>query len=389
MPNISSSVLIAAALAVAALASAATAASVRRRRRRGSAAAVDGLVGLIGATPLVELRTLSRATGRRILAKCEFLNPGGSSKDRVARRIVAEAEADGRLRPGGTVVEGTSGSTGISLALVAAARGYACKIVMPDDAAAEKTELLRLFGADVVQVPPASIVNDGHYNNVARRIAADTEGGFYADQFENLANYRAHYHGTGPEIWAQTGGRVDAFVMSAGTGGTLSGVGAYLKERRPEVRVVLADPEGSVLLHRVRHGVAFAPQQAERRLKRHRYDTLTEGIGLDRVVGNFEAGERHVEGGLRVTDQDALRMSQHLLRREGLFVGSSSGVNCVAACRVACDLPPGSTVVTLLCDSGGRHKSKWFSAAYMQGHGLDVGELNSSDDFLAALIRGT
>jgi cysteine synthase len=331
---------------------------------------VTGFSGLVGNTPLVELKAISEGTGCIILGKCEFLNPGGSSKDRVARRMVEEAEDNALLKPGGTLVEGTAGSTGISLSLMAASRGYKCKIVMPDDAAEEKTELMEKFGADVTHVPPASIVNDGHYNNVAKKYSNDVDGAYYTDQFENLANFRAHYFGTGREIWEQTKGSIDAFVMAAGTGGTISGVGTYLKEKNPDVKVYLADPEGSVLFHRVKDGIAYAPQQAERKLERHRFDTVTEGIGIDRLVGNFKIGEKFIDDALRIPDQEAVDMARFLLEKEGIFVGSSSAVNCAAAVHIAKKMGPGHIIVTVLCDSGQRHMTKFFNQTYLARLGL-------------------
>eukprot|EP00945_MAST-04E_sp_MAST-4E-sp1_P000138 g138.t1 len=359
---------------------------LKARKERGSSGSasleegkrgiVEGFPGLVGNTPLVRLNRVAEGTGCIILGKCEFLNPGGSSKDRIARRMVEEAEKDGFLKAGGTIVEGTAGSTGISLSLMAASRGYKCKIVMPDDAAEEKTELLEKFGADVTQVPPASIVNDGHYNNVARKYSEENAGAFYTDQFENLANFRSHYYGTGTEIWNQTCGTVDAFVMAAGTGGTISGVATFLKEKKPKVKIYLADPKGSVLYHRVKDKVAYAPQQAERKLERHRFDTVTEGIGIDRLVGNFMVGEKYIDDALRITDQEALGMAQFLVEKEGLFVGSSSAVNCAAARRVAKRLGPGHVIVTVLCDGGQRHMTKFFNPQYLERHGLSYG--NSS-----------
>lgn len=345
----------------------------------------QGFAGLIGATPLVEIGSLSRATGCRIVAKAEFLNPGGCQKDRVAKRILEEAEAAGLLRPGGTVVEGTSGSTGISLSLMAASRGFRTLIVMPDDQAAEKYELLRQFGAEVEQVRPASIISPEHYVNVARRRAAELceqhgkGAAFFADQFENPANFRAHYHGTGPELWLQTGGQVDAFVMSSGTGGTLAGVGTYLKSVCSNVQVCLADVQGSSLYSKVNCGVLFAAEQAERTVRRHRRDTIAEGIGIDRLTGNMALGLSEHNGGqpcvdvaMRVSDQEALEMAHHLLRHDGLFVGSSAAVNCAAAVKVARALGPGKVVATVLCDSGLRHLTKFYSPEAWTDYGLEA-----------------
>ncbi|CAJ1329767.1 unnamed protein product [Effrenium voratum] len=310
----------------------------------------SGFLGLVGETPLVELRCLSQSTGRKILGKAEFLSPGGCQKDRVARQILEEAVAGGALNPGATVVEGTSGSTGISLSLAAAALGFKVHVVMPDDQAKEKAEQLRRFGATVQMVRPVSISSPEHYVNVARRHAQalNAEKGpgaaLFADQFENPANFRAHYEGTGPELWRQCEAHgenpLDAFVMSAGTGGTLAGVGRYLKERSPNTKVVLADVPGSALYFKVAKGVLYAPEQEERSIRRHRQDTIAEGIGNDRLTANLALGlEEHsgfcaVDGAVQVSDQEALQMSQHLLAHEGLFLGSSAAVNCVAAVKV-------------------------------------------------------
>ena len=333
---------------------------------------VDGFPGCVGNTPLIYLRTLSEATGCTVLGKAEFLNPGGSSKDRIARQIVREAQDRGLLpQRGGMIVEGTSGSTGISLSLMAAASGCGCDITMPDDMATEKSNLMSLFGANVERVRPAAISNDKHYSNLARKKATDFgKSGFYTDQFENLSNVAAHRSTTGVEIWRQTGGNVDAFVMSAGTGGTITGVGSYLQEQDPSIRVYLADPAGSVLYHRVKDGVAYAPQQAERTLRRVRIDTITEGIGIDRLVNNFTEHEHCITDALRVGDQDAVNMAWHLLRKEGLFLGSSSGLNCSAAVRVARRLGPGHTIVTVLCDGGQRHLTKLYNLDFLAEHSL-------------------
>lgn len=310
------------------------------------------VLDLIGNTQLVHVRSLSELTGCTILAKCEFLNPGGSSKDRVALAIVREAEASGALKPGGTIVEASAGSTGVSLALVARACGYKCLIVAADDVSPAKLQLIRALGATLEVVKPASIANPDHPVNVARRRAAEL-GGVFADQFNNLANMRAHEHGTGREIWEQTRGRVDAFVMGAGTGGTLAGVSRFLKARKPSVRVVLADPPGSALYNRVEHGVCYASQQQERSARRHRYDTIMEGVGCDRMTDNFEAAQ--VDEAHRVSDEESVKMARFLLEHDGIFVGGSAAMNCVAAVRVARKMGPGCTIVTVLCDGGQRY----------------------------------
>eukprot|EP00438_Fugacium_kawagutii_P013965 Skav202193 [mRNA] locus=scaffold191:32098:34774:- [translate_table: standard] len=318
-----------------------------------------GFAGLVGETKLVELRCLSSVLSCKIFGKAEFLSPGGCQKDRVARQIIDEAARSGALLEGGTIVEGTSGSTGISLCLAAAALGYKVHVVMPDDQAGEKAELLKRFGATVQMVRPASISSPEHYVNVARKHAdklnAETpKSALFANQFENPANFRAHYETTGPEIWDQCS-ELDAFVMSAGTGGTLAGVGRFLKEKSSSIQVVLADVAGSSLYYKVAKGVLYTPEQEERSIRRHRQDTIAEGIGNDRLTANFAMGlQEHsgspgIDSAVKVSDQEALDMAHHLLRHEGLFLGSSAAVNCVAAVKVARTLAAGSTVVTILC----------------------------------------
>ncbi|KAG8466246.1 hypothetical protein KFE25_002002 [Diacronema lutheri] len=332
---------------------------LRDGRRAGTASCAAAAP--VGRTPLVELRSLSALTGCRILAKLELLNPGGSIKDRVAWRAVLDAERAGTLRPGGTVVEGTSGSTGISLAVVARARGYSCHLVVPDDMSANKLQLIRALGVTVEVVKPASIVNDDHYVNRARAHAARLPNAVFIDQFESASNFAAHAQTTGPEIWEQCGGRLDAFVMSAGTGGTIAGVSRVLKARDPRVRVVLADPPGSSLHHRVRHGVAWAPEQAERTLQRHRYDTMVEGVGADRITSNF--ARALIDDAVRIGDDETVAMARALLEHEALFVGASGAMNCAAAVRTARALGPGHTIVTVLCDGGQRYTNSPFFAA--------------------------
>ncbi|KAH0609096.1 uncharacterized protein H6S33_001324 [Morchella sextelata] len=332
----------------------------------------NGLEDCIGNTPLIRIKHLSEATGCEILGKAEFLEPGGSVKDRVALKLIKTAEEANLLTPHSAdkVYEGTVGSTGVSLAFICRARGYLAHICMPNDQSTEKSSLLLKLGAMVTLVPPAPIVDKGQFVNRARALAAaqtasETEPGrgFFADQFENPANWKAHYEGTGPEIYQQCGGRVDAFVAGAGTGGTLSGVGKYLKERLEGVRVVLADPQGSGLYNRVKYGVMFDIKEREGTRRRPQVDTIVEGIGINRVTANFEAGRPYVDDAIRVTDDEALAMARLLVEKEGLFVGSSSAVNCVAAVRTAMKLGPGHRVVTILCDSGTRHLSKFWKKA--------------------------
>ncbi|KAK0733524.1 tryptophan synthase beta subunit-like PLP-dependent enzyme [Lasiosphaeria miniovina] len=342
---------------------------------------VDGIEGCIGSTPLVKIRSLSEATGREILAKAEFLNgAGGSPKDRVALNMIRSAESLGLLTPGrgDTIYEGTVGSTGISLAALARARGYRAHICMPDDQSAEKSALLHHLGATVERVPVAPITSPHHFVNLARTRAAEHTAsaatptdsrGFFADQFESRANAAAHEATTGPEIWAQTGGgRLDAFVAGAGTGGTVAGVARYLKladrkvaGRQGALRIVLADPQGSGLYNKVRHGVMYAgATEREGTRRRSQVDSIVEGIGINRITENFEAGRALIDDAVRVTDEQACRMARWLVEHDGIFVGSSSAVNCVAAVATALALPPGSRVVTVLCDSGTRHLSKFW-----------------------------
>ncbi|KAK3301018.1 tryptophan synthase beta subunit-like PLP-dependent enzyme [Chaetomium fimeti] len=357
---------------------------------------VDGIEGTIGNTPLIKLRSLSEATGCTILAKAEFLNgAGGSPKDRVALNMIQVAEEQGLLSPGrgDTIYEGTVGSTGISLAVLARARGYKAHICMPDDMAIEKSDLLHHLGATVERVPVAPITDPGHFVNLARTrakehtAASDTPSrGFFADQFESLANYTAHMKTTGPEIHAQTAGRLDAFVAGAGTGGTIAGVAKHLKEERglgEEVRVVLADPQGSGLYNKVRHGVMYSPTEREGTRRRTQVDTMVEGIGINRVTENFEAGRGLVDDAVKVTDEQACRMARWLVEHDGVFVGSSSAVNCVAAVVTALKMPSDSRVVTILCDSGSRHLSKFWK--HIAAMGLEDETREQDEDLLAVL----
>jgi cysteine synthase len=322
---------------------------------------VTGFSGAIGNTPLIELRELSRQLGRRVLGKAEFLNPGGSVKDRAARGIVEDAEARGVLRPGGTIVEGTAGNTGIALALVANERGYKSVIAVPDDQSREKIELLRAYGADVRVVPAVAFTNPENYYHVARRIAEELPGAFWANQFENTANRRAHEATTGPEIWQQCGGRVDAFVAAAGTGGTIAGVAGALKARNGDVLTVLCDPMGSGLYNYVNRG-ELKPEG----------DSDLEGIGIKRLTANFEGAP--VDRAIRATDAQATAMAHWLLEREGIFVGGSSGLNVVGAATVARELPAGSTVVTILCDGGGRYLSRTFNDVWLRENNFAKGQ---------------
>ncbi|PQE03327.1 cysteine synthase a protein [Rutstroemia sp. NJR-2017a BBW] len=333
----------------------------------------EGIEGCIGNTPLFKIKSLSDATGCTILAKAEFLNGGGGSpKDRVALNMIKMAEEEGLLTPGqgDTIYEGTVGSTGISLATLARARGYKAYICMPNDQSTEKSDLLHHLGATVERVTPAPITSTEHFVNLARRRAKEhtaskenSSKGFFADQFESAANYQAHFRSTGPEIYAQTGGEIDAFVAGAGTGGTISGVALYLKQEMlmgQDLKVVLADPEGSGLYNKVKHGVMFSSTEKEGTRRRQQVDTIVEGIGINRLTENFEAGRELIDDAVKVTDVQAMKMARWLVEKDGIFVGSSSAVNCVAAVATALELEKGSVVVTILCDSGTRHLSKFW-----------------------------
>ncbi|KFH45486.1 Cysteine synthase-like protein [Hapsidospora chrysogenum ATCC 11550] len=355
--------------------------------------ASDGIEACIGNTPLIKIRSLSEATGRTILAKAEFLNGAGNSpKDRVALNMIREAESQGLLVPhrGDTIYEGTVGSTGISLATLAHARGYKAHICMPDDQSYEKSDLLHHLGAEVERVTVAPITSPDHFVNLARRRAeehervhADGSKGFFANQFESTANWQAHFRTTGPEIHRQTEGRIDAFVAGAGTGGTISGVARYLREEAKlrDVKIVLADPQGSGLYNKIRHGVMYSPTEREGTRRRQQVDSIVEGIGINRVTENFEAGRDLVDDAVKVTDEQACRMARWLVEKDGIFVGSSSSVNCVAAVVAAVSLPEGSQVVTVLCDSGTRHLSKFWKR--IKDLGLE--EEEESSDLFAEL----
>ncbi|NJK59149.1 MAG: cysteine synthase A [Oscillatoriales cyanobacterium SM2_1_8] len=316
-----------------------------------------GFCGTVGHTPLLEIPSLSSATGCRILGKAEWLNPGGSVKDRAALFMVLAAEAAGKLAAGGTVVEGTAGNTGIGLALVAAARGYRCEIAMPENQSPEKIELLRALGANVRLTPAVPFSDPNNYYHVARRLAEELPNAFWADQFENLANAESHYQTTGPEIWQQTGGEVDGVVMAAGTGGTIGGVTAYLKAQNPHLVTYLIDPQGSGLYNYVTTGSLAAEGSS-----------ITEGIGIRRLTANF--ARARLDGALQGSDREVVEMAHYLLHREGLFVGSSAALNAVGAVRLARKLGPGKTIVTILCDGGNRYQSRLFAKDWLAEKGL-------------------
>jgi cysteine synthase A len=320
--------------------------------------AVTGFVGAIGNTPLIRLKSASEETGCEILGKAEFMNPGGSVKDRAASAIVTAAERHGELPPGGTVVEGTAGNTGIGLAHVCNARGYRCVIVMPDNQSPEKYQLLEMLGAEVHKVPTVPYSNPNQYQKVAQRLAASLPNAIWSNQFDNTANRDTHARTTGPEIWAQTNGRIDAFVAASGTGGTFAGVSEFLKSRRRDVRCVLADPPGSSLYAYVRSGT----------LKATGSGSITEGIGIGRVTANLEGAP--IDDAVCVEDAETVRWVYRLLHADGLFLGSTSGINVAAAVRVARELGPGRVIVTVLCDGGAKYQSRLFNRAWLEQKGL-------------------
>ncbi len=312
---------------------------------------VDSVVGAMGNTPLIEIRSLSQRTGCRILGKAEFMNPGGSVKDRAARFMVEHAEHSGALARGGIIVEGTAGNTGIGLAVVARARGYTCVIVMPNNQSEEKISLLRALGARVELVPAVPFADQNNYYHVAKRRAEEL-GGFWANQFENTANADAHYASTGPEIWADTEGAVDGFVCSAGTGGTIGGITSYLKAQRASVATWLIDCEGSSLYSHVSRGTLDATGSS-----------VLEGIGIRRITANFARAK--LDGAFAGTDVEAVAMAHALLKDDGLFVGGTAGLNCVGAVKLAEKLGPGKTIVTILCDGGQRYQARLFNDAWL------------------------
>jgi cysteine synthase A len=324
---------------------------------------VDGFWGAVGHTPLIRLRRASEATGCEILGKAEFMNPGGSVKDRAALGILQDAIASGRLVPGqpGTIVEGTAGNTGIGIALAANAMGWRSVIVVPETQAKEKLDYLRMIGADLRLVPAKPFADPGNYVHVSRRLAEEM-GAVWANQFDNLANAAAHEATTGPEIWAQTGGRIDAFTCACGTGGTLAGVARALKARDAGVKIVLADPEGSALASWVKTGELKASGSS-----------ITEGIGqAARAPGNLAQARDAIDDAITVTDAEALEQVFALQAQEGISVGGSAGLNVAAAIRVARDLGPGHRIVTILCDGAARYQSKLFNPDFLRSKGLPV-----------------
>lgn len=319
------------------------------------------VLALVGNTPLVRLKGPSEATGCEILGKCEFMNPGGSVKDRAAKFIIEDAEARGLLQPGGTIVEGTAGNTGIGLALIGAAKGYRTIIVIPETQSQEKKDTLRALGAELVEVAPTAYSNPAHYVHTSRRIAEETPNALWSNQFDNIANRLAHIRGTAPEIWAQTGGHIDGFTCAVGTGGTLAGVGLGLKEHNPDITIALTDPDGASLYDYYAHGELKAEGSS-----------VAEGIGQSRITANLESAP--VDTQFRISDEAGLDEVFALLRQEGLCLGLSSGINVAGAIALARELGPGKRIVTILCDSGMRYLSTIFNPAWLAGRGLAAPE---------------
>jgi cysteine synthase len=328
-------------------------------------AILDGVVDAIGNTPLIRLKRVSEATGCTILGKAEFMNPGQSVKDRPAKQMILEAERRGEIKPGGLVVEATAGNTGIGLALVAGARGYRSLIVIPDTQSQEKKDMLRLCGAELVEVPAVPYSNPNNYQHVGRRLAdelrkKEPNGVLFADQWNNLDNRKAHYVSTGPEIWEQTGGKVDGFICSIGTGGTLAGVSSFLREKKRDVAIGVADPKGAAMYNWFTHCEVKATEGG----------SVTEGIGLGRVTPVID--DLKTDHAYLIPDEEAVPVIFDLLEHEGLCLGGSTGINVAGAIKLARELGPGHTIVTILCDHGARYQSKLFNPEFLRSKKLPV-----------------
>jgi len=324
----------------------------------------SGFMEAIGNTPLIRLNKISDLTGCEIYGKAEFMNPGGSVKDRAARGIIQHAEKNGLLKLGGMIVEGTAGNTGISLAMCGNARGYKSVIVMPETQSQEKKDMLRLLGVDLRLVPAVPYKDPNNYvrysETLANELAAShPEGVIWANQFDNTANAEGHYTSTGPEIWEQTGGKIDGFTCAVGSGGTISGVGRYLKDQNPDITIALSDPEGSALFHYYEHGELKAEG-----------GSVSEGIGQGRITANLE--EAPITAQYRISDHDALPLIYDLLQDEGLLLGGSSAINVAGAMQMACDMGPEHTIVTILCDSGQRYQSKIWNPEFLKSKDLPI-----------------
>lgn len=319
----------------------------------------DGVLPLIGNTPLVKLKRASEETGCTILGKAEFMNPGGSVKDRAALFIIEDAEKRGLLQPGGTVVEGTAGNTGIGLAVVGNAKGYKTRIVMPETQSQEKIDTIRALGAELILVPAAPFSNPGHFVHTSRRLAEEDDNAVWANQFDNVANRMAHIQTTAPEIWHQLDGKVDGFTCAAGTGGTIAGVGLGLKEFSSDVTIALTDPMGANLYHYYADGELRAEGTS-----------IAEGIGQSRITANLE--DAPIDTQFQVSDEEALPVVFQMMQEEGLCLGLSSGINVVGAMKLAKQLGPGKTIVTILCDSGMRYLSRVYNPAFLKEKGLPI-----------------
>ena len=327
----------------------------------------DDVIEAIGNTPMIKLKQASEQTGCTILGKAEFMNPGQSVKDRAGKQMILEAEKRGEIKPGGLVLEGTAGNTGIGLAVVASARGYRTLIVIPETQSQEKKDTLRLCGAELVEVPALPYSNPNNYQHVAKRLAdqlrkTEPNGVLFADQWNNLDNAKAHYVSTGPEIWEQTDGKVDAFICAIGTGGTLAGTSAFLREKNKDVVIGVADPRGAAMYEWFKHGEVKATPGG----------SITEGIGLGRITPIIK--DAKVDQAYLIPDEEAVPVIYELLEHEGLCLGGSSGINVAGAIRLARELGPGHTIVTVLCDSGNRYLSKLFNPAFMRSKNLPVPE---------------
>ncbi len=319
-----------------------------------------GFAGSVGNTPLIRIDSLSDETGCEILGKAEFMNPGGSVKDRAALWIVREHEKSGSLKSGGTVVEGTAGNTGIGIVHVCNARGYKTVIYMPDNQSKEKVDILRTLGAEVRVVKAVPYADDMNYQKQAGRYAASIEGGVWANQFDNLANTQSHFESTGPEIWAQTDGKLDAFTCAVGTGGTISGISQYLKTQKNPPKIVLADPYGSALFNWVTTGEASMTPGP----------SITEGIGNSRITQNLATAK--IDSAVQVHDTEMVKMVYRMLREDGWFFGSSTGINLCAAVKIAKEMGPGHTIVTILCDAGHKYQSTLFNPSFLVAKGLST-----------------
>ncbi len=317
----------------------------------------DGFVGTVGNTPLIRLNSFSEETGCEILGKAEFLNPGGSVKDRAALYIIKDAEEQGLLRPGGTVVEGTAGNTGIGLTHICNAKGYKCLIIIPETQSQEKMDTLRTLGAEVRPVPAVPYKDPNNYVKVSGRLAEEMDNAIWANQFDNLANRRAHYETTGPEIWHETDGKIDAWVASTGTGGTYAGASMFFKEKNPDIRCIVADPMGSGLYSYVKTGEINSEGSS-----------VTEGIGNSRITANMEGAP--IDDAIQIDDKEALRVIYQLLYQDGLFMGGSVGINVGAAVQLAKEMGPGHTIVTVLCDSGSRYQSRLYDREWLEAKEL-------------------